>query len=120
HTPLFSKKQLHYPSSLLIQPFQQPHFHPHLLHLPSRYPPIRLSLPNQITPPTIHIIHLNQTPLQLSNQNPNHNPIHNLPIYQTHFFSNLHSSPPFPSILTNPPIPPPNKLLHPIFQKTAH
>ena len=66
------------------------------------YGPIGLSLANEMTGRTIHMIDVNERAVELSKENAKHNRIDNVRIYQSDLFSNVHSSAAFASILTNP------------------
>ncbi|MDR0127129.1 class I SAM-dependent methyltransferase [Bacillus zhangzhouensis] len=116
---VFSKKEVDYGSRLLIEAFEEPELDGDVLDVGCGYGPIGLSLANEMTSRTIHMIDVNERAVELSKENAKHNRIDNVRIYQSDLFSNVHSSAAFASILTNPPIRAGKKVVHAIFEKSA-
>lgn len=114
---VFSKKEVDFGSSVLIESFIMPEVAGDILDLGCGYGPVGLSLAKDFPDRHIEMIDINERAIELAKKNSELNRIQNVSIFSSNLFDMLQNKK-FAVILTNPPIRAGKKTVHAIFEQS--
>ncbi|MGM8216196.1 class I SAM-dependent methyltransferase [Bacillaceae bacterium W0354] len=110
---VFSKTQLDYGTSVLINQFQEPDVSGDLLDVGCGYGPIGITLAKLYQTRTVYMIDINERAIQLAKLNAVENDLNNIKIYQSDGLREVKDKT-FAAIITNPPFRAGKQLVHQI------
>lgn len=116
---VFSKNEVDFGSSLLIEQFQPPSVTGALLDLGCGYGPIAIALAAVYPERSVIGVDVNQRALHLAEQNARQNQVDNVTFIESNILDNLPEQS-FAAILTNPPIRAGKEIVHQMFEQAAH
>lgn len=114
---VFSKKEIDFGSSLLIETFTLPNVSGDLLDVGCGYGPIGLTLGKEYPERNITMVDINERALDLAQKNSVLNKVPNVSIYKSDLFNEVRQKT-FAAILTNPPIRTGKKNVHELFERS--
>ncbi|ENQ3080728.1 class I SAM-dependent methyltransferase [Bacillus cereus] len=114
---VFSKNEVDFGSSLLIEAFQMPGAQGDVLDVGCGYGPIGLSLAKEFQERVVHMVDVNERALGLAKENAANNRIENVQIYQSSVYGNVSGE--YAAILSNPPIRAGKHVVHEILEKAV-
>ncbi|MBT2681135.1 class I SAM-dependent methyltransferase [Bacillus sp. ISL-35] len=114
---VFSKKEVDFGSSLLIDTFELNKADGLVLDVGCGYGPIGLSIARAFPEAMVHMVDVNERAIMLAKENASENKVDNVKIYESDRLNGVEEDG-FTAILTNPPIRAGKKVVHDIFEQS--
>lgn len=114
-TNVFSKNQVDFGSSVLVEAFQEPAAIGDLLDLGCGYGPVGIALAGSFTERHVVLSDVNERALALATENAKKNQLKNIEVVKSDRFSNLEGRK-FAAVITNPPIRAGKQVVHGMFE----
>ena len=115
-TNVFSKDQVDFGSSVLVEAFQEPVASGDFLDLGCGYGPIGIALAGSFTERHVVLSDVNERALTLAEENAKKNQLNNVEVVKSDRFSNLEGRK-FAAVITNPPIRAGKQVVHKMFEE---